>query len=92
MYSELMTLLVAGSVVAGETAVQDVTAYTSTATGAREFNVPATADESLLEDYPDAIRIDGKGAFLRRTENSRFGCSTEPHRGQCSYNRNNRDK
>jgi hypothetical protein len=50
-----------GSVVAAETAVQDITAYTSTATGVREFNVLTTGDESLLADYPDAIRIDGKG-------------------------------
>jgi hypothetical protein len=63
----------AGSVFAAQTAVHDITAYTSTATGVREFNVLvfsdegkilATGDESLLEDYPDAIRIDGKGRTL----------------------------
>jgi predicted amidohydrolase YtcJ len=63
----------AGSVVAAETAVHDITAYTSTATGVREFNVLvfsdegkilATGDESLLAEYPDAIRIDGKGHTL----------------------------
>jgi hypothetical protein len=53
-------LLMAGSVVAAETAVHDSTAYTSTATGVREFNVLATGDESLLKDYADAIRTDGK--------------------------------
>jgi len=63
----------AGSVVAAETAVHDITANPATATGVREFNVLvfseegkilATGDESLLEDYPDAIRIDGKGHTL----------------------------
>jgi len=63
----------AGSVVAAETAVHDITAYTSTTTGIREFNVLvfsdegkilATGDESLLAEYPDAIRIDGKGHTL----------------------------
>jgi predicted amidohydrolase YtcJ len=69
----LIFLLMAGSVVAAETAVHDITAYTSTATGVREFNVLvfsdegkilATGDESLLAEYPDAIRIDGKGHTL----------------------------
>jgi hypothetical protein len=69
----LIFLLMAGSVFAAQTAVHDITAYTSTATGVREFNVLvfsdegkilATGDESLLEDYPDAIRIDGKGRTL----------------------------
>lgn len=63
----------AGSAVAAETAVHHITAYTSTATGVREFNVLvfsdegkilATGDEALLEDYPDAIRIDGNGRTL----------------------------
>ena len=66
-------LLMVGSVVAAETAVHDITAYTSTATGVLEFNVLvfsdegkilATGDESLLEDYPGAIRMDGKGRTL----------------------------
>ena len=69
----LIFLLMAGSVVAAETAVHDITAYTSTTTGIREFNVLvfsdegkilATGDESLLAEYPDAIRIDGKGHTL----------------------------
>jgi predicted amidohydrolase YtcJ len=66
----LILLLLAASVAAAETAVHDITAYTSTTTGVREFNVLvfsddgkilATGGESLLAEYPDAIRIDGKG-------------------------------
>jgi hypothetical protein len=58
-----------GSVVVAETAVHDITAYTSTATGVRELNALATGDESLLVDYPDAIRIDGKGLSTGKIPN-----------------------
>ncbi|MDH3266574.1 MAG: amidohydrolase, partial [Gammaproteobacteria bacterium] len=66
----LILLLLAGTALGAETAVHDITAYTSTATGIREFNVLvfseegkilATGDESLLEDFPDAIRVNGNG-------------------------------
>lgn len=61
--------LAAGWVVA-DTLLHDVNAYTSTATGIREFSVLvfseggkviATGDEALLKEYPEANRIDGKG-------------------------------
>jgi len=66
----LILILLAGSVAAAETAVHNVTGYTSTTTGLREFSVLvfsdhgkviATGDIALLNDFPDAIRIDGKG-------------------------------
>ncbi|MDJ0905290.1 MAG: amidohydrolase [Woeseiaceae bacterium] len=58
---------------AGETAIHNVSGYTSTNSGIREFTVlvfsdkgkvVATGDESLLNEHPDAIRIDGKGRTL----------------------------
>jgi predicted amidohydrolase YtcJ len=66
----LVLLLFGGSVLAGETVIYDVTAYTSTTTGMHEFSVlvfsddgkvVATGDAALLKDFPEAIRIDGKG-------------------------------
>jgi len=66
----LILLMLAGSVLAAETAVHNVTGYTSTKTGIHEFSVfvfsddgriVATGEESLLNDFPEAIRIDGKG-------------------------------
>jgi len=69
----LILMLLAGSAFAAETAIHNVTAYTSTATGIQEFNVLvfaddgkilATGDESLLAEYPKALRIDGEGHAL----------------------------
>jgi len=69
----LILMLLAGSALAAETAIHNVTAYTSTATGIQEFNVLvfaddgkilATGDESLLAEYPQALRIDGNGRAL----------------------------
>jgi len=66
----LLLLLLAGSAVAAETAMHNVTAYTSSKTGIHEFSVlvfsddgkvVATGQKALLNDFPDAIRIDGKG-------------------------------
>ena len=66
-------MLVAGSAFAGETAIHNVSGYTSTHSGIQEFSVlvfsdsgkvVATGDESLLKEHPDAIRIDGNGRTL----------------------------
>jgi len=66
----LVLLLLAGAVHAAETAIYDVTGYTSTTTGMLEFSVlvfgndgkvVATGRQALLNDFPDAIRIDGRG-------------------------------
>jgi len=63
-------MLLAGSALAAETAIHNVAGYTSTSTGTQEFSVllisgdgrvVATGDASLLNEHPDAIRIDGKG-------------------------------
>ncbi len=64
----LLLLLLAGAAVATETAIHNVTAYTSTKTGLHEFSVlvfgddgkiVATGEQALLDDFPGAIRIDG---------------------------------
>jgi predicted amidohydrolase YtcJ len=69
----LFLLLLAGAVGAAETAIHNVTGYTSTNTGVQEFNVlvisddgrvVATGKESLLNDHPEAIRIDGSGRTI----------------------------
>ena len=69
----LILMLLAGSAMAGETAIHNVSGYTSTSSGIREFTVlvfsdtgkvVATGDESLLNEHPDAIRIDGNGRTL----------------------------
>jgi predicted amidohydrolase YtcJ len=69
----LILLLLAGSALAAETVIHNVTAYTSTATGLPEFNVlvisedgriAATGDESLLAGFPLAARVDGNGRTL----------------------------
>jgi len=66
-------MLVAGSALAGEIAIHNVSGYTSTTTGIREFSVlvfsdagrvVATGDESLLKAHADATRIDGNGRTL----------------------------
>ena len=66
-------LLLAGSVAATETAIYDVSGYTSTPTGIHEFSVlvfsdagtvVATGDAASLSQYPEAIRIDGNGRTL----------------------------
>ena len=63
-------MLLAGSTFASETAIHNVTGYTSTASGIQEFSVlifsdtgkvVATGGESLLNTHPDANRIDGNG-------------------------------
>jgi hypothetical protein len=51
-------IMQSGSVVAAEMAVHDITAYTSTATGVREFNVLATG-----------IRMDDKGLSTGKEQN-----------------------
>ncbi len=59
--------------VAADTAVHNVVGYTPTDDGVREFSVlvfdadgkvVATGDEALLEDLPDAERVDGGGRFV----------------------------
>ena len=66
----MVLILLAGSAFATETAIHNVTGYTSTTTGVQEFSVlifsdkgrvVATGGKSLLIEYADAIRIDGKG-------------------------------
>ncbi len=66
----LILMLLAGSTFAAETAIHNITGYTSTASGIQEFSVlifsdtgrvVATGGESLLNEHPDAIRIDGGG-------------------------------
>jgi len=66
-------LLLANAVALADTAIYDVSGYTSTADGIRKFNVLlmdddgkvlATGAESLLNEHPDARRIDGKGRTL----------------------------
>ena len=69
----LILMLLAGSALAAETAIHNVTAYTSTATGIQECNVLLisddgkvlmTGDEALLAEFPQAVRIDGNGRTL----------------------------
>lgn len=69
----LILMLLAGTAFAGETAIHNISGYTSTASGIREFNVlvfsesgrvVATGDESLLNEHPDASRVDGRGHTL----------------------------
>ena len=66
----LILTLLAGSALAAETVIHNVTAYTSTVTGIQEFNVLvfsddgkvlATGDETLLAEFPEAVLIDGNG-------------------------------
>jgi len=66
-------MLLAGSAFAAETAIHNVSGYTSTNSGIQEFSVlifsdkgrvVATGGESLLNEHPDAIRIDGNGRTL----------------------------
>ena len=69
----LLLMLLAGSAFAAETAIHNVTGYTSTASGIQEFSVlivssdgrvVATGDESLLNAHPDATRVNGNGRTL----------------------------
>ena len=69
----LILMLLAGSAWAGDTAIYNVSGYTSTNSGIQEFTVlvfsdkgkvVATGDASLLKEHPDAIRIDGNGRTL----------------------------
>ncbi|MGI9272716.1 MAG: amidohydrolase [Woeseiaceae bacterium] len=64
----LLLLVIAGAAHANETALHNITGYTSTTTGIRDFSVLlvsedgrviATGDKTLLSQYPDANRIDG---------------------------------
>ena len=66
-------MLLAGSAFASETAIHNISGYTSTTAGIHEFSVlvlsergkvVATGGESLLKAHPDAIRIDGNGRTL----------------------------
>jgi hypothetical protein len=65
----LILRLLASSVLAAETASHNITGYTSTPTGIREFSVlvfsddgrvTATGDAELPNEFPEAIRIDSK--------------------------------
>jgi predicted amidohydrolase YtcJ len=69
----LLLMLLAGSAFASETAIHNISGYTSTTAGIHEFSVlvlsergkvVATGGESLLKAHPDAIRIDGNGRTL----------------------------
>jgi predicted amidohydrolase YtcJ len=69
----LILLLMAGTVGAAEIAIHNVSGYTSTATGIREFTVliiaddgkiAATGESGLLQEYPQATQVDGRGYTL----------------------------
>ncbi len=69
----LLLLLLASAVGAAETAIYNVTGYTSTNTGTHEFSVlivsdsgkvVATGGQELLGRHPAANRIDGRGRTL----------------------------
>ncbi|MGI9200552.1 MAG: amidohydrolase [Woeseiaceae bacterium] len=69
----IILLLLAGTVGAAETAIHNVTGYTSTNTGIHEFTVLVVSDDGkvvatggadILAEYPDARRIDGQGHSL----------------------------
>jgi predicted amidohydrolase YtcJ len=69
----LVLMLLVGPAFAAETAIHNVTGYTSTATGMREFSVLVISDagrvvaaggEALLADHAQAVRIDGNGRSL----------------------------
>jgi len=66
----MVLMLLASSAFASETAIHNVTGYTSTASGIQEFSVlifsdkgkvVATGGESLLIAHPNATLMDGKG-------------------------------
>ena len=66
-------LLLAGTVGAAETAVHNITGYTSTNTGIHEFTVLVVSDDGkvvatggvdILSEYPDAVLVDGQGRSL----------------------------
>ncbi len=69
----LLLLLLAGTVGAAETAIYNITGYTSINTGTQEFSVlivsdggkvVATGGQELLGRHPAAYRIDGRGRTL----------------------------
>jgi predicted amidohydrolase YtcJ len=69
----LVILVIAGGATAAETAIHNVTAYTSTETGIVEFEVLVLADSGriiaaggpeLLAEHATAERIDGGGNYL----------------------------
>jgi predicted amidohydrolase YtcJ len=69
----LLILVIAGSATAAETAIHNLTAYTSTETGIVEFEVLVLADSGriiaaggpeLLAEHATAERIDGGGNYL----------------------------
>lgn len=71
--SFLLIVLLASSATAAQTAIHNVTGYTSTATGIVRFDVLVIADNGkvlatggpdLLNDYAAARRIDGQGRYL----------------------------
>lgn len=68
-----LVFLLAGSATTAETAIHNVTGFTSTRAGIVEFQVLVFADNGkvlsiggreLLNDYADADRIDGEGRYL----------------------------
>jgi predicted amidohydrolase YtcJ len=69
----LILMLLAGTAFADETAIHNIAGYTSTPSGIQEFSVlifsdagrvVATGNESLLNEHPDSIRINGNGHTL----------------------------
>ena len=69
----LVLSMFACAVCGAETAIHNVNGYTSTDSGIVEFDVlvisdegkvAATGDADLLGDFPDAMRVDGKGATI----------------------------
>lgn len=69
----ILTLLPISTAGAVETVIHNITAYTSTNTGVREFSVlvisedgkiAATGGPELLAHYPDAQRVDAKGRHM----------------------------
>ncbi len=69
----LILFLLASTAAFADTAIHNVIGYTLTENGVHEFNtllfdgdgrIIAAGDAGLLNDYPDAIRIDGNGKTL----------------------------
>mgnify|MGYP001550796351 CR=1 FL=1 len=69
----IILLLLASPLALAETAIHNISAYTSTNEGLYEFSVLVVGDDGkvvaagppeLLNQYPEAIRIDGKGRTL----------------------------
>jgi len=72
-YLALLSLLVVSTASSTETLIHNIAGYTSTASGIRSFSVlviagdgkiAASGGPELLQQYPDALQIDGDGRCL----------------------------